>query len=373
MRQVIGLKDIWELENLVEQVVVDMRAMGYLYTSDGDSISLELSVEDRCRMLDEHIASLSADVFNFVSNPTLTQITFKEAVEMEVEDIYQLYLSPEILQKVRGILRKDPRLCYSQIVADEVTDEMLNQYIAVRWKENLKIWTLQREASQSLLSAKGSELTENRKEWLSELARVAESDIAYGNTVYPKLVCSERDGIVERDYYFWHHEIGNIQTLTYQYLPQNKLIYRYSQNHDVKSCRSIDEVLEVVATNPDSFSLVGYESDYSKKEIAFINKYLTNMRNAVKILQIERTECYAVLELDYSKFLGHTQVGEVVLIEKQGDTSIVACGWDDYVTKLQFTNEGFTVLETNLESAQLYYTRAVIKDLHRSLWKKISE
>ena len=160
MRQVIGLKDIWELENLVEQVVVDMRATGYLYTSDGDSISLELSVEDRCRMLDEHIASLSVDVFHFVSNPTLTQITFKEAVEME---------------------------------------------------------------------------------------------------------------------------------------------------------------------------------------------------------------------LDYSKFLGHTQVGEVILIEKHGDTVKVACGWDDYVTKLQFTNEDFTVLETNLESAQLYYTHAVIKDLHRSLWKKISE
>ena len=66
-------------------------------------------------------------------------------------------------------------------------------------------------------------------------------------------------------------------------------------------------------------------------------------------------------------------MGEVVLIEKQGDTSIVACGWDDYVTKLQFTNEGFTVLETNLESAQLYYTEAIIKDLYRSLWKKISE
>ena len=131
--------------------------------------------------------------------------------------------------------------------------------------------------------------------------------------------------------------------------------------------------MEAAATNPNSFSLVGYESDYSKKEIAFINKYLTNMKNAVKSFQIVRAECCAVLELDYSKFLGHTQVGEVVLIEKHGDTVIVACGWDDYVTKLQFTNEDFTVLETNLESAQLYYTQAVIKDLHRSLWKKISE
>ena len=77
--------------------------------------------------------------------------------------------------------------------------------------------------------------------------------------------------------------------------------------------------------------------------------------------------------MDFEGFLGHTQVGEVVLVEKTATTAIIACGWDEYVTKILITEDDMAVLDTNLEKTQLHYTKEVIGGYRSFLWNMIHE
>lgn len=373
MAQLIGLQDIWELEELVESVIVDLRNTDFLYTAEGDCLPSELSVEERRLLREKHIANQDINIFQFITNPKLRSITFEEAVRMTLEDIYEKFLTPEVLKKVRQILRKDPRQCYGKIVSEDIHDSILNQYIAIRWKENLKIWAMQHEVGKELLATKGYELSADRAKWLEQLAVSAWADIECNNSLGPRLICSERDGIVFRRYYYWNYTVGNIKSLTYRQIGE-KLNYRFFQNGREQCCHSFEEVMEAVATNPMDFSLQeGYEEDYSKQEIAFLNRYCFNMKDAVQENMAENIECYEVMSQQYLRYLGHTQAGEIVLLERYDEKAVIACGWDKYITRLLLTKDAVEVIDSNLNSVQLYFTQQVIGELKESLWSEMQK
>lgn len=372
MQAIINLNHIWKLENFVEKVVVDMRSTGFLYTSTGDRISTDVCLGERQQSLEEHIENSKNDMFNFASNPLLSNISFEKAVGMSLEEIFDSFLTSDVLSKVRGILRKDSRNYYGMVVSDEISDDFLNQLIAIRWRENLKLWSMQHEVARDLCTDT-EEQKKTREEYLSELAEKLGSDMDYANAMYPAYVETEADGIVNRNLYYWHREIGNIQTVTMRQLPSQKLMYRFRLNREQECSSSIEGVMEAIATNPYGFSMEEWLDDYSKQEIAFLNKYHFNIKNATKNLEVEKAEEYAVMELDFARFLGHTQVGAVVLIEKKEDEAIIACGWDEFITKISLTEEGILVLESNLKISQLRYTKAVMNGYRSFLWKMIME
>lgn len=64
---------------------------------------------------------------------------------MPLQEIKGEYLK-DVLPVARGILRKDTSDfgdCF--VVSDEVPDSYLDDLLALRWRENLKLWTMQWE------------------------------------------------------------------------------------------------------------------------------------------------------------------------------------------------------------------------------------
>lgn len=69
------------------------------------------------------------------------KISFYDASHLSFKEIKEKYLK-EILPMARGIMRKDARLAHGAVVSDEVPDEFLDDILALRWKENSKLWLL---------------------------------------------------------------------------------------------------------------------------------------------------------------------------------------------------------------------------------------
>ena len=84
---------------------------------------------------------------NFAENEEIRNITFKEAVNLPLQAVKEKYLR-DVLPLARGILRKDSRMDYGAVVSDEVEDEFLDNLLVLRWKENLKLWTLYFELTE---------------------------------------------------------------------------------------------------------------------------------------------------------------------------------------------------------------------------------
>lgn len=371
MRQVIDLKNIWLLNDLVEQVVVDIRSTGFLYTEEGDSISHERIPEERAKLMEVHIADGKYDVFNFVDNPELKKFSFREALEMESEDILNKYITEKHLQKVRGILRKDPRLCYGMVVSEEIEDEILNQFILIRWKENLKIWALQRQVTKQFTDCVGKSVSNiTAKNLKEELVKKAEEDVRYANSIRPCLIYSAEEGVDSKNYYYWHHEVDTIRNLTYHELPSKKLKYRLLVNNNCEAFGSIEEVMEKIAIESGTVSIDEYAEDYSKQELDYLKVYLKNMKQDISYKKLEYLEYCTVTEELNGTVIENTEVGVLVLLEKQMDRLLLACGWDRYVTKFYLTENELQIIETNLNDVQLFYTEGILKNMKKSIWNK---
>ncbi len=80
---------------------------------------------------------------DFRENEELQKISFSEALYMPLETIKEKYLK-DVLPKARGIMRKGTMtiLC-PYAVSDELPDSFLDDLLALRWRENLKLWTIQ--------------------------------------------------------------------------------------------------------------------------------------------------------------------------------------------------------------------------------------
>ena len=62
---------------------------------------------------------------------------------MPLDEIKEKYLK-DVLPMMRGILRKDTSAFGDLfVVSDEVPDSYLDDLLALRWRENLKLWAMQ--------------------------------------------------------------------------------------------------------------------------------------------------------------------------------------------------------------------------------------
>lgn len=138
----IGIHDLELLDFLVEDIIHELRFKGYFYDEEGRYICEEWSEEWGEKAVEW--VKKEDNYLDFRNNKELQEITFQEAMELSFEEIKEHYLK-DILKKARGMLRKGTLASTPVYVGDEIDDEYLDNYIALRYKENLKLWSIQRK------------------------------------------------------------------------------------------------------------------------------------------------------------------------------------------------------------------------------------
>lgn len=140
---VLNIWDQEELHNVAEDVIVGLRYLRYLFDDKGNDLTFQLSREERHLLLEKMIANEKTDYLNFDANEELHRLSFHDALYMPLDEIKEKYLK-DVLLIARGILRKDTTsFGYLSVVSDEVPDSYLDDLLALRWRENLKLWTIQ--------------------------------------------------------------------------------------------------------------------------------------------------------------------------------------------------------------------------------------
>lgn len=136
---------IWDQEDLhyvAEDVITGLRFNRCHFDGEGNYIALELSKEERLARIDKMDENAKTDYLNFRENEELRQLSFSAALDMPLEKIKKKYLK-DVLPMARGILQKDTMdFGHRFVVSEEVSDSFLNDLLALRWRENLKLWTI---------------------------------------------------------------------------------------------------------------------------------------------------------------------------------------------------------------------------------------
>lgn len=137
---------IWDQEDLhyvAEDVIVGLRYNRHHFDDEGNYIMDQLSEKERHAIYEKHDANARTDYLNFRENEELHQFSFHDALYMPLDEIKEKYLK-DVLPVARGILRKDTSaFADSFVVSDDVPDSYLDDLLALRWRENLKLWTMQ--------------------------------------------------------------------------------------------------------------------------------------------------------------------------------------------------------------------------------------
>ena len=140
---VLGIWDQEDLHYVAEDVITGLRFNRCHFDGEGNYIAHELSKEERLARHEEMFEKAKTDYLNFRENEELRQLSFSVALDMPLEKIKEKYLK-DVLPMARGILQKattdfgDPF-----VVSGEVPDSFLDDLLALRWRENLKLWTIQ--------------------------------------------------------------------------------------------------------------------------------------------------------------------------------------------------------------------------------------
>lgn len=151
MIKALTVWDQEELHYIAEEVLIRLRYDLYLYDDEGnylhDDEGHDLTGQARrqavLQSLDRQEALGDRHYLEFRGNKELQQIPFSKALEMPLETIKEKYLK-YALDKARNMMRKGT-VEYGITVSSEVPDSYLDDLLALRWRENLKLWTMQWE------------------------------------------------------------------------------------------------------------------------------------------------------------------------------------------------------------------------------------
>ena len=140
---------VWDqeiLHYLAEEILIRLRYCLYWYDDEGKDALCDLAGPAREAALTEAVERQMAlgdrDYLNFHENNELRKLSFSGALEMPLKTIKEKYLK-DILGKARNMMRKGTLECGRVVVSGEVPDSYLDDLLALRWRENLKLWAIQ--------------------------------------------------------------------------------------------------------------------------------------------------------------------------------------------------------------------------------------
>lgn len=191
---------VWDLEelcSLAEEVIIRLRDELAWYDDQGNRLFDSLSGKER-----EEFASSAAihdlihrgtNYLDFRSSGELHRLSFSDALELPLDTIKETYLK-DILPKARHILRKDS-LLLGRAPSDEIPDSYLDDLLALRWREGLRLWAIQWDDRKEKKKIEGSLIDLSSFIWTEQktgrsVFLVTDSEIVeYRLTTYFQIYC----------------------------------------------------------------------------------------------------------------------------------------------------------------------------------------
>ena len=137
----INIYDLEQLNDAAEYIISSAQFTFPNFDDDGNYITHIHSPEERHAYLTDWLGQSKTHYLCFRENEELHKLSFNDALEIPLSEVKGKYLK-DYLRKLRNILRKGTtELGY--VVSQSVPDEYLDNLLALRWKENLKLWTIQ--------------------------------------------------------------------------------------------------------------------------------------------------------------------------------------------------------------------------------------
>lgn len=142
MKNRVIISNYEELNNLAENVITRLRFTRYQYDENGNDIISDLTMDEVKERIVQQVENAKYDYLNFAQNEELRTFSLQDAFGLTLQTIRDKYLK-NVLPIARSIMRKDPRLEHGAVVSDDISDDILDFWLALRWKENLKLWLVQ--------------------------------------------------------------------------------------------------------------------------------------------------------------------------------------------------------------------------------------
>lgn len=136
---ILTRNDFEELNNLAEDVITSLRYTRFWFDEEGRNVGDYLSEEEISQRMIRMVENTEFDYLHFANNQELRKIPLQEAHSLSLKEIKEKYLKND-LKVARTIMRTNPRLDYWAVAGDDVPDSFLDELLALRWKENLKLW-----------------------------------------------------------------------------------------------------------------------------------------------------------------------------------------------------------------------------------------
>jgi len=146
-RKVLTIYDLEDLNYAAEYIISTAQFKFYEFDEDGNDIAFGMRPEEHYARLQEWIEESKNHYLCFRYNEELHQIGFYDALDMTLSEVKEKYLK-DYLKKLRNILRKDPAWMNGVVVSANVPDSYLDDLLALRWLENLKLWAIQWDKSR---------------------------------------------------------------------------------------------------------------------------------------------------------------------------------------------------------------------------------
>lgn len=145
-KRVLTIRDLEDLSCAAEYVVSSAQSNFWEFDEDGNHL-WELPPEERTALQEEWYMGMKQHPLCFKCSEELRQISFSDAIELTLDKAKEKYLK-DLLKKLRSILRYDTGDMNGVVVSEEVPDSYLDDLIALRWRECLKFFVMQRKSAQ---------------------------------------------------------------------------------------------------------------------------------------------------------------------------------------------------------------------------------
>ena len=137
----LNIYNLEQLNDAAEYIISSAQFTFPNFDDDGNYIVHIHSPEERHAYLTDWLSQSKTHYLCFRENEELHQLSFNDALEIPLSEVKEKYLK-DYLRKLRNILRKGT-MGLGYVVSESVPDEYLDNLLALRWKENLKLWTIQ--------------------------------------------------------------------------------------------------------------------------------------------------------------------------------------------------------------------------------------
>lgn len=143
--RVLTWQDQEDLHFFAEEILLELGCCRFWYDEDGNHVVRGLQGEERdealTRALKQQDALGDQDYLTY-ENKELQQLTFNDMLWMPLDTVKKKYLKG-VLTKARNILRNGTSgVNLGRVVSDEVPDCYLEDLLALRWREIVKIWSV---------------------------------------------------------------------------------------------------------------------------------------------------------------------------------------------------------------------------------------